>query len=69
MTPHLPLDIARCQPLACNQADRCARANDWPAGDDIELTVIDASVCLKTDSGSWCPMFIDRRGVALLEAA
>lgn len=69
MTQHLPLDLARCQPTGCRQAAQCARANDWPTGDEIELTVIDASVCLTTDRGSWCPMFIDLRGVALLEAA
>lgn len=69
MTPHLQLDRARCEPTHCRQADRCARATDWPTGDDIDLTVVDASVCLTTDRGSWCPMFIDRRGLALLEAA
>lgn len=62
---HLPLDMARCQPLACRQSDRCARATDWPTGDHVELSVIDASVCLSSDRGAWCAMFIDRRGLAL----
>lgn len=62
----LPVDRARCEPLGCRQADRCARANDWPTGDDVELQVVDASVSI-TGRQSWCPMFIDKRGVALLE--
>lgn len=66
---HLPIDIARCQPTGCRQVDRCARAQDWPTGDDIDLTVIDASVCLSTEARTWCPMFIDARMVVLLEAA
>lgn len=66
MTAHLPLDIARCQPQACHcpQADTCARATDWPTGDDIRLLVIDVSVALETQK--CCPMFIDRRGVELM---
>lgn len=66
---HLPTDMARCKPIGCKQVADCARAQDWPTGDDVELSVVDASVCLTTERGSWCPMFIDRRGVALLEAA
>lgn len=69
MTSHLSQATARCEPRGCKQADRCARATDWPTGDDIDLQVVDASVCLTTARGSWCPMFIDQRGVALLEAA
>lgn len=65
----LPNNMARCEPTGCKQSTGCARAQDWPTGDDIELSVVDASVCLTTDRDSWCPMFIDRRGVALLEAA
>jgi hypothetical protein len=67
MADHLPTSCARCEPIGCRQADRCARATDWPTGDDIELQIVDASVCLTTDRGVWCPMFIDRRGLALLE--
>lgn len=66
MTPHLPLDVSRCTPNACRclQSDLCARATDWPTGDHIELNVVDASTCLRR-KGSCCPMFIDRRGLAL----
>ena len=69
VTQHLPLDFARCAPTACRQSQQCARCTDIPTGDGIELSFVDASVCLTTDRGSWCPMFIDRRGIALLEAA
>lgn len=68
MTQHLPLDIARCQPQACrcDQATGCARATDWPTGDHIELQVVDSSIVLQQQS--WCPMFIDRRGMELRSA-
>jgi hypothetical protein len=61
---HLPLGYARCIPSQpCPQRQQCARANDWP-WDEVEE--VDASLCLRN---GWCPMFIDRRGVRLLEAA
>ena len=60
----LPTNCARCQPIGCKQAANCARATDWPTGDDIELQVVDASVSI-TNRQAWCPMFIDRRGLAL----
>lgn len=65
MTPHLPLDVSRCTPNACRcaQADRCARATDWPTGDHIELNVVDGSVCIPPSG--WCALFVDRRGLAL----
>jgi hypothetical protein len=65
---HLPLDVARCSPTrACPQRGICARACDWPA--DIEhLPVIDASITFG-QRGSWCPMFIDVRGIDLRAAA
>lgn len=68
MTAHLAPDVARCQPTGCRQSERCARANDWPIGEHIDLPIVDASVCLTTDRSNWCPMFIDLRGLALLEA-
>ncbi len=65
MTPHLPHDMARCRPTACQcpQAMQCARATDWPS---VHLAVIDGSVVLSQQS--WCPMFIDNRGLALRAA-
>lgn len=65
---HLPLDVARCSPTrACPQRGICARACDWPQGEP-ELTVIDATVTFGR-RGSWCPMFIDTRGIDLRAAA
>jgi hypothetical protein len=61
----LPYDVARCQPTGCKQSADCARANDWPTGDDINLSIVDASVSL-TSSQEWCPMFIDMRGADLV---
>lgn len=49
-----------CQPThPCGQRDRCARFG--AAGQDA----IDASVSV-TRRQAWCPMFIDRRGAALI---
>lgn len=60
----LPLDVSRCAPsLECPQRCNCARANDWP---DALVPVVDASVSL---IAGWCPMFIDKRGVELLQEA
>lgn len=59
----LPLGIARCEPSrGCPQADRCARA----FADDVDdrYDVIDASGCMDR---SGCALFIDRRGVGLLQ--
>lgn len=65
---HLPLDIARCSPSRrCPQLSACARACDWPEGDQ-EPDVIDASITFG-QRGSWCPMFIDVRGIDLRAAA
>jgi hypothetical protein len=71
---HLAEGAARCTPQRCRcpQQTVCARANDWPVAangkpvpaDDV--LEVDASICLRA---GWCPMFIDRRGVRLLEAA
>jgi hypothetical protein len=67
----LPLDVARCQPLAnrCKQAADCARATDWPETNDgaLRISVIDASTALR--DGAMCAMFIDGRGLALRGAA
>ena len=67
----LPLDVARCQPLAnrCKQAEGCARATDWPETNDaaLRISVIDASTALR--DGAMCAMFIDGRGLALRGAA
>jgi hypothetical protein len=62
LSPHLPNDMARCRPTACQcpQALGCARATDWP---NQQVPVVDASAVLGQQS--WCPMFIDKRGLAL----
>lgn len=68
-TAALPLDMARCRPSAgCSQRENCARAaaptvrETW----DRWTPTVDASICL---SAGPCPMFIDRRGLALRGAA
>lgn len=55
--------VNRCVPADCEQRQRCARA-DVPSG--LYGRDFDASGC-KTPSG-WCPMFIDKRGLALTPA-
>jgi hypothetical protein len=52
----------RCTPSReCAQAATCARFRAARA-----VTTVDASLCLRP--GAWCPMFIDRRGLALRSA-
>ena len=69
MTPHLPLDIARCAPsLGCPQLANCARALDWHGDALLLAPVIDASIALAGTPGG-CQLFIDARGRALMEAA
>ncbi len=55
---------ARCVPRSCPQAEHCARAAQAPSAGTPD---IDASRALC--GGGWCPLFVDRRGAALLEAA
>ena len=54
-----PRPTSRCVPADCAQASRCAHAAASPARPND----FDASGC-KTSDG-WCPMFIDKRGLAL----
>ena len=67
---HLPLAMARCEPSRpCPQRASCARANDPLEG----AQVIDASKAVRVSasacSAAWCSLFVDVRGIALLEAA
>jgi hypothetical protein len=56
-----PTARSRCTPTRCPQASTCARAGMAPAIDVLE---IDASRQL---AGQPCWLFIDARGMALLE--
>lgn len=59
-----PKTTARCVPTRCPQSDRCHRAAIAPGGDVVEIDATCAQV-----AGEPCPMFIDRRGAALLGVA
>lgn len=60
------LPLLRCTPNRdCPQRCQCLRVVG-PL--DPEAMTVDASVLVHA-GGAWCPMFIDMRGVALLEAA
>lgn len=53
--------MTRCAPEAnCRQSSDCARCDVPPNRDAL---TIDGTVCRV---GGWCPLFIDKRGVALL---
>lgn len=62
---HARFCAPRCEPTGCKQADQCARTTFRPRGG--EPKVIDASVTVML--GGWCPMFIDRRALPLLDRA
>lgn len=57
-----PTAPARCVPRAqpCRQHCQCARSDPNP-----HAAVIDATTYMHR-TGEFCPMFIDRRGLALL---
>lgn len=58
-------ELARCEPSRkCRQLGGCAR----PRLPDDGRDVVDASICLK-GANTWCSMFIDTRGMQLLDRA
>jgi hypothetical protein len=60
--PHPAPLTTRCLPSReCVQSGTCARFRAARA-----VTTVDASICLR--AGAPCPMFIDRRGLALRAA-
>ena len=66
---HLPLDVARCQPIHrdCHQVEGCARWTDFAPEHALRYFVIDASVGFaKCNTG--CELFIDQRGASLKES-
>lgn len=62
MKPRLPIAYARCDTLArCPQSSRCARY--LAIDDDLDAEVIDPG----TPPKCGCSLFIDQRGIALLQ--
>lgn len=57
--------MTRCEPAArpCAQAGDCARTE---VPHDPKALTMDGTVC---KVGGWCPMFVDRRGAALVADA
>lgn len=59
--------MARCEPSTpCHQSRACARCQSSLCS--LTEQPVDGTV-LRHSAGAWCPLFVDVRAVALLEAA